>query len=64
MKNRVWEYIGGHQWSLIDKTDVYENNVATVEIKKGYYPFVGYVTGCIDKDELQSLLEIIKEEYD
>lgn len=64
MKSRTWEYIGGNQWSLMEKTDLYENSVATVETKKGYYPFVAYVTGGIDKDELQGLLEIIKEEYD
>lgn len=64
MKSRTWEYIGGHQWSLMEKTDLHENSVATVEIKKGRYPVVAYVNGGIDKDELQCLLEIIKEEYD
>ena len=64
MMQRKWEYIGGHQWSLVEKTNSYDNHFGTVEIKKGKYPIVGYLLGGIDKDELQSLLDIIKEEYE
>ena len=64
MKKRNWEYIGGHQWSLVEKTDSYEISFSTVEIEKGKYPTVGYLTGGINRDELQNLLDIIKEEYE
>lgn len=64
MKDRKWEYIGGHQWSLIEKTDNYDIHMATVEIQKGKYPIVGYLTGGINSDEVQDLLNIVKEEYE
>lgn len=63
-EDRKWESIGGHQWSLVEKTDSYDNHVATVEIQKGKYPIVGYLFGEIRVGELQDLLNIVKEEYE
>jgi hypothetical protein len=64
MSQRNWEYIGGHQWSLIDKTEPYGDSITTIEIEKGKYPIVGFLNGNLNKDELQRLLEILKEEYE
>jgi hypothetical protein len=64
MKDRTWEYIGGHQWSLVDNTSLYKDHLCTVEIEKGKYPIVGYCSVGLDQEDLQNILNIIKEEYE
>ena len=48
----------------MEKTDSYDNHMATVEMQRGKYPIVGYLIGRIGADELQDLLNIVKEEYE
>lgn len=64
MKTRSWNYIGGNIWSLVEKLsdDLYEKHIVSVEVEKGKYPYVIYVDGTMDKDDLQGLLDIVKEE--
>jgi len=63
-----WEYIGGHQWSLVDPVDVgyephgYDKHVCSVEIEHGKHPTIAYVSRELNKQELEELLTIVVDE--
>ena len=55
-----WEYIGGHQWSLVDRVeDNYDEHVCSVEIERGKHPSVAYVSRELTNQELEELLTIV-----
>ena len=60
---RNWEYIGGHQWSLVDYSTEYENHVCSVEIERGKCPLIVYLNTTLTQQELQELINHIYENY-
>ena len=58
---RIWEYIGGNQWSLVDYDTEYEDHVCSIEIERGKCPSVAYLDTILTKQELQELINLIYE---
>ena len=61
-----WEYIGGHQWSLVESInplyDTYDNHICSIEIERGKLPIVAYLERKLTREELEQILAIVTVE--
>lgn len=62
-KNIYWDYIGGHQWSLVQiHENGFDEHVCSVEIEKGKPITIAYMSRSMTLKETEALLNIVATE--